>query len=266
MKQARTGYSKKDFSEVSTAIENFISNYIAESHSSGLVIGLSGGLDSAVALQLCVRAAGAKKILGIILPTESTPAVDLADAAAHAASLSIRSKTIDISPVLDSYAKILPDSTDKIKGNLAARLRMSILYYQAALENYLVVGTSDKSELYVGYFTKYGDGGSDLMPLAGLYKTQVRELGKYLGIPGQIIEKKSSPRLWPDQVAEEELGIDYETIDSVLYCLIDKAMKPQQAAKKLQIPLAKVKRVESMVKASEHKRRMPPVPSMSDDI
>lgn len=121
------------------------------------------------------------------------------------------------------------------------------------------MGTSDKSELAIGYFTKYGDGGSDLMPLAGLYKTQLRELARYLKVPVQIIEKKSSPRLWQGQLAEEELGMDYETLDPILYCLVDRKMKPAAAAKKLGAPLERVRRVQSMIEKNAHKRSTPSI-------
>jgi NAD+ synthase len=242
----------------SKRIERFISNYLASSGARGLVLGLSGGLDSAVALELCVRAVGAKRVVGLILPAESTPASDIHDAASHADKLSVRHRTIDINPLLKNYTKLLPRSTPRIKGNLAARIRMSVLYYHAALEDCLVVGTSDKSEFCIGYFTKYGDGGSDLMPLAGLYKTQVRALAEFLGVPEKIRQKKSSPRLWPGQLAEKELGMDYEIIDPILHCLVDKKMRPQQAAKNLAVPLKHVRTVQAMVRKSAHKRAMPP--------
>lgn len=257
--QGKAGLPRKDLAKASKRIERFIANYLAKSGSKGLVLGLSGGLDSAVTLQLCVDAVGAKKVLGLMLPASSIPESDVHDAASHADKLFVRHHAIYINPLVEGYAKLLPDSTDKIKGNLSARIRMAVLYYYAALENYLVVGTSDKSELCIGYFTKYGDGGSDLMPLAGLYKTQVRELARYLGVPGEIVQKKSSPRLWPGQLAEKELGLDYETIDPILHCLIDRKMKPRDVAKKLGVSLTVVNKVRSLVSASTHKRSFPPI-------
>lgn len=258
MKQAGTGLLIKDFSKVSGKIQRFVSDYLASSRANGLVIGLSGGLDSAVALQLCVNAVGPKKVFGLILPASSTPEVDVSDATSHASSLGVQYQVINVNPVVESYAMLLPEADNKTRGNLVARIRMGILYYFAASRNSLVVGTGDKSEVKIGYFTKWGDGGSDLLPLAGLYKTQVRELARHVGVPQGIIEKKSSPRLWPGQLAEEELGMDYYAIDPILHCLIDRKMNPRQAAKKLRLPLDKVKKVESMVMASAHKRSMPP--------
>lgn len=258
MKKPGASLKAKDLSKVSSKIQQFVSDYLRLSGASGLVIGLSGGLDSAVTLQLCVKAVGAKKVLGLILPAESTPASDVQDAADHADNLSVRYHTININSLVQSYARLLPRATHKIKGNLVARIRMGILYYHAALDNYLVAGTSDKSEWNIGYFSKYGDGGSDLMPLAGLYKTQVREMAGYLGVPEKIRQKKSSPGLWPGQLAEKELGMDYETIDPILHCLVDKKMKPQQAAKSLAVPLKDVRKVQAMVRKSAHKRALPP--------
>lgn len=258
MKQEGPGLLPKDLVKVSRKIERFVSEYVKRSGAKGLVIGLSGGLDSAVALELCTKAVGSKSVLGLVLPTAATPRNDVSDATNHASSLGVECKVIPIDALVESYAKLLPGADDKAKGNLVARIRMGILYYFAAAQTSLVVGTSDKSEIWIGYFSKYGDGASDLMPLAGLYKTQVRELARHILIPKQIIEKKSSPRLWPGQFAEAELGMAYDTIDSVLHCLIDKKMRPAQAAKKLSVPLTKVKKVESMIKKNAHKRAMPP--------
>lgn len=239
-------------------IQRFVSDYLKSSGARGLVIGLSGGLDSAAALQLCVKAVGAKKVLGLVLPTKSTPESDVSDATEHASVLGVECKLIPIDALVEGYAKLLPDADEKARGNLTARIRMGIMYYFAASRNSLVVGTSDRSEFLIGYFAKWGDGGSDLAPLAGLYKTQVRELAKHIGVPQKIIEKKSSPRLWPGQLAEEELGMSYETIDPILVCLVDKKMTPRQTTKKLSLPLNTISKVQSMVEKSAHKRSMPP--------
>lgn len=244
---------------VSKKIERFISSYLAKSGAKGLVVGLSGGLDSATALQLCASAVGAKNTFGLILPSKFTPESDIADARRHADSLLVEYQLVNIGPLLESYMQSLPAASGKITGNLTARVRMGILHYYAAMKGYLVVGTSDRSEWLTGYFTKYGDGGSDLMPLAGLYKTQVRELAKYLKVPAEIIEKKSSPRLWQGQLAEEELGMDYETLDAVLQLLVDRKIKPAAAAKRLGVPLQQVQKIQSMIEKSAHKRNTPPI-------
>lgn len=239
-------------------IERFISGYVKKSSAKGLVIGLSGGLDSAVVLKLAVDALGPSKVLGLLMPSGTTPEQDTRDAIDHAKSLGIRYLAIDIDPLLAKYAEALP-ADKRARGNLMARVRMNILYYHAGLNSYLVVGTSDKSELCLGYFTKFGDGAADLLPIAGLYKTEVRALAKSLKIPKAIIEKKSSPRLWDNHLAEEEIGMDYETMDPILRLLVDKKLKPKAAAKKLRVPEIQVRKVSDMVEKSAHKRRTPPV-------
>jgi NAD+ synthase len=250
--------SQKDLLEVSHNITRFVSNYVKSSGAKGLVMGLSGGLDSALALELCAKAVGSKRVLGLALPTSATPPGDVSDAVSHASSLGVECKVISIDPLMESYAKLLPEAGDRAKGNLTARIRMGILYHFAASKDSLVIGTSDRSEIMIGYYTKWGDGGSDLLPIAGLYKTQVRELADHLGVPKQIIEKKSSPRLWPGQLAELEIGMSYEGIDPILYLLMDKKMKLREVAKKLDISLASVRKIESMIEKSAHKRSMPP--------
>ena len=247
-----------NFKTVSKTIERFISNYVSKSAAKGLVIGLSGGLDSALVLKLSVNALGPSRVMGLLLPSEITPREDIEHAIEHAELLRIRYQIIDINPLLGKYAEVLPE--DKIaRGNLMARIRMSILYYYAAINGYLVAGTSDKSEIQTGYFTKFGDGAADILPIADLYKTQVRALGKYVGIPAVILQKKSSPRLWVNHLAEDEIGMDYESIDPLLHMLIEKKVKPEQAAKKLAVPINEVRKIKQMIEKNAHKRKMPPI-------
>jgi NAD+ synthase len=250
--------SDASLARVSKRIEQFISGYVSKSSAKGLVIGLSGGLDSAVVLKLAVNAIGATKVLGLVMPSDTTPKEDTEDAIDQAKSLGIKYLVIDIDPLLQKYAEILP-ADKRARGNLMARIRMNILYYYAATNSYLVTGTSDKSELLLGYFTKWGDGAADLLPIADLYKTQTKTLAKFLKIPQTIAEKKSSPRLWDRHLAEEEIGIDYQTIDSILYLIVDKKIKPNRAAKKLGIPTNHVYKIKKMIQAGAHKRRLPPV-------
>ena len=247
-----------DFKTLSKRIERFTSNYLSKSSARGVVIGLSGGLDSSVVLKLAINALGPTKVLGLVMPSDTTPKKDTDDAIEHAKSLGIRYFIIDINPLLAKYSEILSEDK-KARGNLMARIRMNILYYYAGVNSYLVAGTSDKSELYLGYFTKFGDGAADIMPIAILYKTQVRALGKFLKIPDAIIEKKSSPRLWDNHLAEEEIGMDYETIDPILHLLVDKKMEPKAAAKKLGVAEKLVNTIEEMMEKNQHKREMPAI-------
>ncbi|MEM2141526.1 NAD+ synthase [Nitrososphaera sp.] len=242
-----------DFSAVGRKIERFVSDYVTDASASGVVIGLSGGLDSSVAAKLCADSLGAGRIFGLVLPSSTTPKQDVDDATALARLLGIKYEKIDIDPVMEKFMQFLPNDK-KAKGNLMARVRMCIIYHHAFVKNSIVVGTSDKSELYIGYFTKYGDGGADIAPIADLYKTQVRELGWFLKIPASILEKKSSPRLWANHIAEEEIGVDYETVDPILHYLVDKKAKPRETASRLGVSMTKVNRIQSMIEKSLHKR------------
>jgi NAD+ synthase len=242
-------------------IERFISNYVAKkSPANGLVIGLSGGLDSSVVLKLSVNALGPRNVFGLVMPSTATSKEDVNHAIEIAEAADVKHKIIDLDPIIAKFAEALPDDDRKAKGNLAARVRMSILHYHAFLQNYLVAGTGDKSEYYIGYFTKYGDGGVDILPIADLYKTQVRTLARFLGVPSTIVEKKSSPQLWNNHLAEEEIGMDYEMVDSILYLLIDRKIKNQkEISKKLHIPVEQVARIKEMVDGSAHKRSTPEI-------
>src|SRR3970282_94481 len=145
------------------------------------------------------------------------------------------------------------------EGNLLARIRMTLLYYHSNLLNRIVLGTGDRSEALIGYFTKYGDGGVDALPIGGLYKTQVRALGKYLGLPANIVEKKSSPRLWLGQEAEADIGLPYDSIDKILFCIFDEKRSPQETAKITGNTAKEVESVLKMHKASMHKGAPPEI-------
>ena len=243
----------QDYKRISKKIEMFISDYISKSSAKGLVIGLSGGLDSSVVLKLSVNALGASKVLGLVMPSDTTPNDDTNHAIDLAKELRIKHRVIDIRPIIRKFEEILPEDKGA-RGNLMARIRMSLLYYYAGVNRYLVAGTSDKSEIQIGYFSKFGDGAADIMPIAGLYKTQVRSLAEYLGIPVVIVQKKSSPRLWDNHLAEEEIGMDYEIIDQILHLLVDKKMHLKDATKKLGIHTKHVSKVKKMIEKSLHKR------------
>jgi NAD+ synthase len=244
-------------SQASKKIELFISSYVSKSSAKGLVVGLSGGLDSSVVAKLAANALGPDRVLGLVMPADVTPDQDVEDAIALANGLGIRHILIRIEPLIRAFMQVLPEN-ERAAGNLAARIRMSIMYYYAALEGYLVAGTSDKSERAIGFFTKFGDGAADILPIADLYKTQVRSLASHLEIPAEIIEKKSSPRLWKDHLAEDEIGLAYTQIDPIIALLLDGGKSPEQVARKLKVPLAIVKKVKAMVQHNSHKRRPTP--------
>jgi len=226
---------------------------LEEAGKRGGVVGVSGGVDSAVAAVLTARALGAENTLLLVLPSAATPREDIEDAmrVAEVAGVPERNiEVIDIEPLLRSFDERLGSMTPVERGNVAARIRMIILHQRGYRRGYLVVGSGDKSELLIGYFTKYGDGGVDVMPLGSLYKTWVRQLALHLGIPERIALKPSSPRLWPGQTAEGELGLSYEVIDEVLYLVFDRGLEPSEAAREAGVSEEVVERVMEMHRRS----------------
>ncbi|MDP3105525.1 MAG: NAD+ synthase [Candidatus Methanoperedens sp.] len=250
------------YQTIRNKLVSFISKKVHEAGASGAVIGLSGGIDSSLTAYLSVEALGADKVLGLLLPEKSiTPGQDIDDAMEVAKLLGIEHKTIDISKVLNSFSSTIPDF-DKNNllacGNLKARTRMCILYYHANLRHRMVVGTGNKTELLVGYFTKYGDGGVDIEPIGGLYKTQVRTLSRHMGVPKHIIDKTPTAGLWPGQTDEEELGVTYEIADKILAMLVDDKKDILEVKKKFSA--SQVERLVTLMKANEHKRQVAPSP------
>ena len=241
-----------DYASITETIEKFLSDQIEKNNAKGVILGLSGGIDSAVLAYICKRKLK-DKTLAIIMPDTSITPLETEDALKMISLTGIEYKLIDIKPIVNEYAMYL-EPNEKAKGNLRARIRTNILYYYANMKNYLVLGSSDKSENLIGYFTKFGDGASDLTPIISLYKLQVREIAKYLGVPDKIISKKSSPHLWKEQNAEEEIGISYEEIDSILYCLCDKKLSIDDTVKITKIEKSVVDKVHELNKNSEHKR------------
>ncbi|MCG0275900.1 MAG: NAD(+) synthase [Thermosediminibacteraceae bacterium] len=224
------------------ALVDWLKEKVEEAGARGAVFGLSGGIDSAVVGVLCKKAFN-ENCLGLILPCYSNPR-DEEDAVKVAEKFKIPYKKIVLNSVFDEFITILDKSDNKmIVANIKPRLRMITLYYYAALNNYLVVGTGNKSELTVGYFTKYGDGGVDLLPLGNLVKKQVRDLALYLEIPREIIEKAPTAGLWEGQTDEGEMGLTYEELDEYILTGI---ARPEIEEK-----------IKSMNRKSEHKRRLP---------
>jgi NAD+ synthase len=185
-----------------------------------------------------------------------TPQTDTEDAIRIVDSSHLEYKLIDIGFIHKEYSKYL-EPNPLAFGNLGARIRSNILYYYANARNHLVLGAADRSEFLIGYFTKYGDGAADLFPLVSLYKTQIREFAKFLNVPSNIISKPSGPRLWEGHLAETELGIGYDEIDSILHCIIDKGLSLEETAKITTIPISDVDKIYQMHKRNEHKRITP---------
>ncbi|MCY0873848.1 MAG: NAD+ synthase [Acidianus infernus] len=248
-----------NYSVISEYIIRRISEYITESGKNGGIIGLSGGIDSSVTTVLLSKATQNYFIL--LMPSSSTPQKDMEDAKKiiNMIGANNKYKIINIDTILESFKNEIKTNDKLVLGNIKARIRMILLYAYSQIMNYLVIGTGDKSELLLGYFTKYGDGGVDILPIGDLYKTQVRELGRYLGLPEDIVTKPSSPALWEGQTAEGELGVSYDIIDAVLYLRVEKMMDIDSIAKELQINVDIVRKIDKMVKTSQHKRLPPEI-------
>ncbi len=236
--------------ELATAIAAWLRNYLAQAGAKGYVVGLSGGIDSAATAALCQRAVG-EHVLAVLLPCHSQ-AEDAEMARLVAEALGLETVTADLSATYDALLAALPGQVSAMaKANTKPRLRMTALYALAQTRGYLVAGTGNKSELLVGYFTKYGDGGVDVEPLGDLYKWQVRELARELGVPQAVIDRPPSAGLWQGQTDEAEMGITYDQLDAALA-----AIASGQTAR---LDPALLDKVQTMITASAHKRATPPM-------
>src|SRR2546428_1671472 len=246
-----------DLDAMLSEIVRFVRNVFANSRAKGLVVGLSGGIDSAVTASICVKAIGPEKVTGLLLFEKKTmESADSKDAKELARTLKIETLEFPIDQVFDSYLANFPvKSKDRVTiGNLKARIRMASLYFIANARNLLVAGTGDRSEDLIGYFTKYGDGGVDFLPIAHLYKTQIKSLGEHLGLPSQILNKPSSPNLWEGHRATDEIPMDYNLLDLALVSLFDLKMLPKEAAGVLGADVEKLEEIVRLYNSSAHKR------------
>jgi len=247
----------KDYAGIARDAEDFIRSHVRSAGKKGVVLGLSGGIDSVVTAVLAKRCLPDDSLALIMPDSKVSPREETGDALKLVDSLGMDHILLDIGPVIDEFAKVL-EPNQKSVGNLRARVRMGILYYHALTKDYLVLGSSDRSEFLIGYFTKYGDGAADILPIVSLYKTQVRRLAEHLGIPGGIIQKKSSPNLWPGHDAEEEIGATYEEVDQILYCVAEGRGSARDVEDQLDLPREKIERICRMYRDSRHKREPAP--------
>ena len=246
----------QDYNEIIFGIETGLVQKCNDNNKDGVIIGLSGGIDSAVLAYLCANSIKAKTLALVMPDSKISPNDETEDAIKIVDALELNYKLLDINSIHKEYYNVL-EPNDLSLGNLRARIRKNILYYYANSKNLLVLGSSDKSEFNIGYFTKFGDGAADLLPIVSLYKTQVREIAKELGVPTNIITKKSSPNLWPNHVAETEIGATYEEIDCILYCILDRKMSINETINQTKIEKETVEKIYQLYKKSEHKRITP---------
>lgn len=251
-----------DCEEVTTIINDFIKNYVDASGCNHVVVGLSGGVDSAVAAVLCQQALGSRNVLCLFMPETTTPADDTRHVTVFLKKFNLKSKKIDITPVVKVFRENKEKQVNRlILANMKARIRMIKLYTYANQTQSLVCGTSNKSELLIGYFTKYGDGGVDFQPLGDLYKTQVFQLAKYLHIPKPIISKPPTAGLWAGQTDEQEIGMPYSTLDKILYGL-ELKMEPEEIQGFAHVSPKQVEHIRRLRAITQHKRRSPLIPKI----
>lgn len=236
-------------------LTSFIRDAVETSGTRGVVVGLSGGVDSSLSAALAARALGPERVHGFLLPYRTSSPDSEGDARAVAGQLGISHRAIDISPMVDAYFAVEPDAGPDRRGNKMARERMSILFDQAKKLGALVLGTSNKTEILLGYSTVFGDNASSLNPLGDLYKGQVWHLARHLELPSQVIEKAPSADLWPGQTDEGELGFGYETADEVLYLLFEAGLRPEEVVERGYEERV-VRRIVSLEQQFRFKRRL----------
>jgi len=257
---------KIDWAVVEGVITKFIRDCVKEAQANGVVVGLSGGIDSAVVAELCRRALPVNDLHVMLLPYDAQSITDALFMVDNMKLCPDRVRMCNISEAVDAIARPLflfeGQKNPLPFANIMPRVRMTYLYAYANAKKLLVVGTSNRSEFLTGYFTKYGDGGVDIEPIEELYKTEVFAFARHLGIPERIIKKKPSAELYDGQTDEGELGIKYKTLDRILQASMDPCISGTSAAEDAVVSLGEVLEVRARVGRNRHKREMPPVPGV----
>jgi NAD+ synthase len=241
----------------------FVKSEVTRVGFSRAVIGLSGGLDSALSCALTVEALGVENVLAVRMPYKTSSKDSLDHAQLLIDQLGILSKTIEITNMVEPLFKLDPEISNMRKGNIMARERMIVLYDQSEVFKGLVIGTSNKTEILLGYSTMYGDSASAMNPIGDLYKTQARQLSRAMNIPKPIIEKAPSADLWEDQTDEKELGFTYDEVDRLLYLLVDQRYSPQEAIE-AGFNEKFVNTVTARIRRNQFKRMLPPIAKVSN--
>jgi len=254
-----------DPAAVAARLESFIKDELAAAGFSRLVVGLSGGIDSAVSCALAVRALGPENVTALVMPYSSSNPANVQDANELAARLGIRAVTVDITPMVDAFYAGYPDAGHIRRGNMMARQRMAVLYDFSQQLDALVLGTGNKTEAMLGYTTMYGDNACALNPVADLLKTQLRQLAAFIGIPEAIITKAPSADLWAGQTDEGELGLTYEQVDRILHCLCHLRLAPEAlSGEPYDLPAEAVGTVAGLIRAMRFKRSLPVAARITD--
>ncbi|NOY88975.1 MAG: NAD+ synthase [FCB group bacterium] len=240
-------------------IKRFITGKMLSSGSDGYIVGLSGGIDSSLSATLAVEAVGKEKVLGVLMPYKTSSESSVTDAMDLVRKLGINHKVIDISPMIDAYFDKIDNSNRIRVGNKMARERMSILFDVAHERDRLVLGTGNRTEICLGYTTWYGDAACSINPIGELYKTEVRQLAKILGVPHSIINKTPTADLWAGQTDEGEIGVTYNLIDSLLKLIVDDKITSMAELEKEGFQTTDISRIVSLLNKNSFKRRMPEI-------
>ncbi|HIE34172.1 MAG TPA: NAD+ synthase [Candidatus Altiarchaeales archaeon] len=266
MKMNELNLTEEQMKKLRKKIEKSIMDILKRSKTKGVVVGISGGIDSSVVLKLV----NVVDTYALIMPEMGlTKNSDVEDAKNLADDLGVKYNIIEINPVIDSIEKIFPwhnfsdENRGMVIGNVMARTRMILLYLVANIDRRIVLGTGNKTEILLGYTTKYGDAACDILPIGDLYKTQVRQFAEFLGISKRIMKKRPSAGLWKGQTDEDELGASYEDIDRILHLLIDKDYTIEKTADELSLPVELIENINSRVERNKHKRVMPKAVKLS---
>ncbi|MFB6159188.1 MAG: NAD+ synthase [Candidatus Nanohalobium sp.] len=255
MKHSDTAEQRVNLEKAVEKVKCFLRKKLESTGARGYVIGVSGGLDSAVALKTTVDAVGPEKVSAWIMPGKPSSRRNMEDARKLCSDLEVDTHEADLTPVVKSFQKQVNSEPDsKAVGNLRARIRMCYEYLDANKNQRLVLGSGNRSEYLIGYFTKYGDGAADIQPLQQLYKTEIQEIAEKIGLDAKFIEKEPVAGLWKGQTDEEEIGADYRTVDKILKNTVDNGLEPEEAAEKTGTDLEKAENIYRMHRDSKHKR------------
>ncbi|MFC7076980.1 NAD+ synthase [Haloarcula halophila] len=267
-----------DISATESALVSFIQDRVQSAGADGVVVAMSGGLDSTVAATLAVEALGPERVLGLGLPCHKTDATAALEASTVADALGMPFERVQLRPLLLQFDQTVAPALDpadskrstptagRARENAIARLRMLCAYYAATRTNRLVLGTVNRSELLLGYVTKHGDGAADLFPLGDLYKTEVRALAEHLGVPDHIVGKEPTAGFRPGQTDADDLGASYDVIDSLLYRIIEQGVSVEAAADAVGVDSSTARQFVEMCSQTAHKRARPPVPGVEGRV
>jgi NAD+ synthase len=252
-----------DYGRVVEKIDSFLNQKLKEAGTEGFVIGISGGIDSAVVAKLAVDSVGSENVYGWVMPGDPSSEQNMKDARELAENLGIELREVNIEETVESFKQNAPFQVGELaEGNVRARVRMIYEYMDANENNLMVLGGGNKTENLTGYFTKYGDGAVDLTPIGNLYKTEVKKLAEHIGLDQKFIEKKPTAGLWEEQTDEGELGASYEIIDRILKRAVEQKQSVDKIVEETEISRTKVERFVEMYDKTEHKRKRPQSPEL----